>query len=124
MMTEANQPVIVSIQHKALAECQANIDHLLSLSRAICEAAREGDWELALARQKFRSTELARFYATPQDMPQEVAELIAFGIRQILAIDAEVTDLACHGRAALREEAGQQQRRGKAVKAYLQQGNP
>ena len=54
-------------------------------------------------------------------MPQEVAELIASAIRQILAIDAQVTELACLGKANLAEDAALKQRQTRAAKAYLSQ---
>lgn len=112
---------VVSIQHRALAECRAKVDKLLEMSEAIKEAARAGDWELALNRQRFRSQELTSFYEENGNMPQEVAELIASAIRRILAIDAEVTELACHGKANLSREAALKQRQGQAAKAYLSQ---
>ncbi len=114
---------VVSIQSKALAECRDKLEKILVISEAILEAAEEGDWELALARQRFRSTELTAFYAQGDDLPQEVAEMIASGIRKILAIDSKVTDLACKGKASLQEEAVIKQRKGLAAKSYLNQ-NP
>lgn len=111
---------VISIQHKQLSECRERLHRLLGLSEAIREAAQEGDWELALARQQFRTTQLKGFYAESESLPQEVAELIASGIRQILAIDAEVTDLACRGKTTLQEEAALKQRQGQALKNYLQ----
>lgn len=116
-----NQSSVISIQHRALAECQARVDRLLEMSNAIHEAASDGDWELALERQRMRSRELASFYTNAEGMAQEVAELIASTIRQILAIDACVTELACLGKANLAEDAALKQRQGRAAKAYLSQ---
>ena len=116
-----NPSSVISIQHRALADCQARIDRLLEMSTAIKSAASDGVWELALDRQRCRSRELATFYSDAQGMPQEVAELIASAIRQILAIDAQVTELACLGKANLAEDAALKQRQTRAAKAYLSQ---
>lgn len=116
-----NHSSVISIQHRALAECQARIDRLLEMSEAIRSAASDGDWELALDRQRTRSRELATFYTNAEEMPQEVAELIASAIRQILSIDARVTELACLGKATLAEDAALKQRQNRAAKAYLSQ---
>lgn len=114
---------VVSIQSRALAECREKLDRIRAVSEAILEAAEEGDWELALARQRFRSAELTAFYAQGDDLPQEVAEMIAAGIREILAVDAKVTDLACKGKTSLQEEAALKQRKGLAAQSYLNQSS-
>ncbi|WP_372747613.1 flagellar protein FliT [Litorivivens sp.] len=116
-----NQTPVISIQRRALAACQVSVDRLLEMSQAIKTAAEAGDWELALHNQRIRSRELENFYSDKDNMPQEVAELIAAAIREILAIDAQVTELACDGKANLAQEAALKLRQGKAAKAYLSQ---
>lgn len=116
-----NQSSVISIQHRAVAECKERVERLLEMSHAIKRAASDSDWELALERQRLRSRELATFYTNTDSIPQEVAELVASAIRQILAIDAQVTELASLGKANLAEDAALKQRQGRAAKAYLSQ---
>ena len=116
------ETVVVPIQQRALGEYRARIDNLLSLSEAILAAAEQGDWSLALERQRQRSAELHAFFPTGDTtVSQDVAELISGGIRTMLAIDARVTDLAYAKREAVGREAGLAQKQGLAARAYLGQ---
>lgn len=116
--------VVVPIQQRALGEYRARIENLLSLSELILTAAEQGDWTLALERQRQRSAELHAFFPVGDvTIPQDVAELISSGIRAMLTIDARVTDLAYARRESVRREAGLAQKQGLAARAYLGQTN-
>lgn len=116
--------VVVPIQQRALDEYRARIENLLSLSELILTAAEQGDWTLALERQRQRSAELHAFFPVGDvTIPQEVAELISGGIRAMLGIDARVTDLAYERRESVSREAGLAQKQGLAARAYLGQTN-
>lgn len=117
--------VVVPIQKRALSDYQQRVDDLLTMSQSILEAAQTGDWGLALSRQRERSAELESFFALGDtDIAQEVAELIASGIRRMLETDAKVTELAYSGREKLSHEAGIAKQQGRAAKAYLGQSTP
>lgn len=117
--------VVVPIQQRALGEYRRRANELLLMSESILEAAKLGDWGLALTRQRQRSSEMASFFAVGEsNISQEVAELIASCIRQMLATDAQVTDLAYSGRETLEREAGLAKQQGRAAKAYLGQSTP
>lgn len=116
------EAVIVPIHQRALEEYQTRAKELIELSEAILDAAQMGDWGLALARQRQRSVELERFFATDEsNISQEVAELITGCIRKMLQTDAKVTHLAYSGREALEREADVVQKQGRAARAYLGQ---
>ncbi len=111
--------VIVPIQKRALEEYRERIEALLTMSDLILEAAHQGDWGLALERQRARSSELASFFALGDtNLAQDVAELIASGIRRMLDTDAQVTALAYSGREKLSREVGIAQKQGRAAQAY------
>ncbi len=112
--------MIVPIQQKALSEYRRKIDTLLRMSEDIASAAQQGDWKSALEKQRCRSEDLESFFSLDQNnLAQEVAELVASGIRSMLEIDAKVTELAYAGRDTLREEAQQSQKQTRAARAYL-----
>ncbi len=61
---------------------------LLELSRAMLEAARAERWETVLSLQAQRTTRLDAFFAEPAG--REEADVLAEGIRRILAQDREI----------------------------------
>lgn len=114
--------VVVPIQQRTLNEYRTRVENLLAMSEGILEAAQNGDWGQALSRQKARSAELESFFALGETtIAQEVAELIASGIRKMLESDAKVTALAYSGRETLSREACVSQQQGRAAKGYLGQ---
>ncbi|MFT5576301.1 MAG: hypothetical protein ACI89D_001825 [Bermanella sp.] len=114
--------VVIPIRQCSLSEYHERVDALLAMSQSILEAAQQGDWGLALNRQRLRSAELEGFFAIGEtNIAQDVAELIASGIRRMLGSDAKVTSLAYLGRESLSREVGVAHKQGQAAQAYQRQ---
>ncbi|PQA28151.1 flagellar protein FliT, partial [Amnimonas aquatica] len=90
---------------------------LLDMTHALLRHAEQGDWEAALQLQQARRVLLEQYFAEPVE--QLDRQVLADGIRVMLALDARVAGLATASKQHLGDEELVMQRAGRAVNAYL-----
>lgn len=90
---------------------------LLAMTHELLAQARAGDWSAALTLQQQRRPLLESYFQThPEPMDRQV---LAQGIRVMLALDAEVAKLASAHRDEVSREARASHLAGAAAQVYL-----
>lgn len=93
------------------------LSELIGLSRELLDAALAGDWERAQRLQPVRRERLEAFFADRD--PSLPDAVIAEAIRNILSLDAQVTDLVQSQRQVLLQEVGRLRAGDRMRQSYL-----
>jgi Flagellar protein FliT len=94
----------------------ADLQQLISLSRAMREQARTASWEAVTQLEQRRRELLGAFFLAPVEAG--LARAVSEGIRSIMAIDQDIIALGCAEKLELRQLLRQIDQGKKAVKAY------
>lgn len=94
-----------------------SLSELIGMSRELLDAAMAGDWARAQQLQPLRRQRLEDFFADRD--PSLSDAVVAEAIRNILSLDAQVTDLVQSQRQVLLQEAGRMRIGGRMQQSYL-----
>jgi hypothetical protein len=94
----------------------ADLQQLISLSRAMLERAQSSSWEEVTQLEKMRRELLSAFFLAPVET--ELARAVSEGIRSIMAIDQDIMVLGHAEKLELEQVLRQMDQGKKAVKAY------
>ena len=93
-----------------------DIQQLVALSRTMLEKAQEESWDDVVDLEAERSGLIEAFFLEP--VQQEYAEVVADGIRSIIAIDIDIMELGRLKKLDLVEILQKMEMGKKAVQAY------
>lgn len=93
-----------------------SIQHLVALSQSILAKAEEQEWEEVIALEAERSQLFRLFFQEPVQVDD--VDLVAAGIKEIMAIDRNIMDLGILKKLDLADTLHTMEQGKKAVKAY------
>lgn len=96
-----------------------DLQFLISLSQAMLEKAREDSWDDVVTLEAERSGLIELFFLeSNQEEYEEYAEMVASGIRAILAMDIDIMELGALKKLDIVEILQKMEMGKKAVQAY------
>jgi len=115
-MTTQQLAEVLPFQRGMTAQRRAELKHILKLSESIHQQAQQRSWQIAAQIQKTRRQAIDAFF---EQAPQAYeAEVIHDVLKQVLALDAEVSLWLIDSKEALMIEGIQSRQQRSAAKAY------